>query len=94
MVSVSMMMHLCGLDDTGVKHVIQELLPCHEKILSVTGQKAPAALQQFEVCGQQRWCNNCEQALVMLSKCWHVPLMADVLTAVITVLELTISIFD
>ena len=79
LMSVKMWLHFLSLNQTCLPALIQETYPCFELILQVTGQKAPTGLASAVPCGSGRWCNHCEQALILLSKCAHVPLLTDTL---------------
>ena len=68
---------------TCISDIAQEMYPCHDLILQVTGRKAPMGLGTAVPCGTGRWCHHCEKMLSLLGKCAHVPLLTDVLVVVL-----------
>jgi hypothetical protein len=83
--SVRMWMHFLHLQNTYAEETLMEAFPCFQMILQVTGQKAPDKLPTAVACGTGRWCKNCETALSLLGKCALVPLLTDMLSALLAV---------
>ena len=51
--------------------------------MPTTGLAPPGNLKSGEACGKNRYCLHCEAVLEKLAHAWRVPLMVDVLIAVL-----------
>jgi len=78
-------MHFLHLRGTPAEEALVEAHPCFQMILQVTGQRAPDHLPTAVACGTGRWCKSCETALSLLGKCALVPLLTDMLSALLAV---------
>ena len=85
LMSVRMWMQFLHLRGTPAEDALVEVYPCLQMILQVTGQRAPDHLPTAVACGTGRWCKNCETALGLLGKCALVPLLTDMLSALLAV---------
>jgi len=83
LMSVKMWLHFLHLRGTPAEDAVLEAYPCFHMILQVTGQKAPDQLPTAVACGTGRWCQQCETALSLLGKCALVPLLTDILSALL-----------
>ena len=83
MLSVTHWLFLLGLRNTVLEQAVKEKFPCFGKMVKVTGMPCPQDLAAGVPCGTQRWCNHCEAALGLIGKCPHVPLMTDILVAML-----------
>jgi hypothetical protein len=82
--SVAMFLKTLGYDRTPMQAMISDLLPCYERILPTTGQKATADNAAGKPCGNKRYCLNCETALEMLLQTCDLPTIVDSLVALVT----------
>jgi hypothetical protein len=72
-----------GWAGTPLQDAIDERHPCLKVIMPATGEAPPPNCQLGEECGTTRFCKHCETVLKLLSQTWRVPLMADVLIALL-----------
>jgi hypothetical protein len=81
--SVAMFLKVLGYGRTPMQAMISDLMPCHERILPTTGQKATLANLAGKPCGEKRYCLNCEAALEMLLRTRDLPSIVDSLVALL-----------
>jgi hypothetical protein len=81
--SVAMFLKVLGYGRTPMQAMISDIMPCHERILPTTGQKAAAENIAGKPCGEKRYCLNCEAALEMLLRTRDLPSIVDSLVALL-----------
>jgi hypothetical protein len=72
-----------GWAGTPLETTIDEMLPCLESIMAITGEAPPPNFNLGEACGKTRFCVRCETVLNKFAHSWRVPLMADVTIALL-----------
>ena len=80
-----MWLHFLGVRDTPLAKILDEVFPCYGTIIQVTGAQAAPSMTAAKMCGDVRYCRNCVTTLKLLSRCWHVAHMADVLVALVRI---------
>ena len=75
-----------GFQGTPAQRILQRHLPCLGRIIPTTGTVADEGLPltSTSACGQQRFCNHCEDILSILSCGYQTWFVTDVLVALLT----------
>jgi hypothetical protein len=73
-------LHHLGLSNTELVNIVQ-VYPC-QKFVDKYGRACDGHIVEAAPCAQDMLCPNCDKAIRILGGCWHLPSMADVVTAV------------